>query len=87
MERKYLVGVVLVAISAVIWSSAGIFARGVAADAWAVIFWRGVAAAGFTIVYLMMRGVLAKEEAAVHGSIAVDQCVGGIWNSGVYSCV
>lgn len=61
MERKYLVGVVLVAISAVIWSSAGIFTRGVAADAWAVIFWRGVAAAGFTIVYLMMRGVLAKE--------------------------
>jgi len=61
MDRKYLVGVVLVAVSAVIWSSAGIFTRGVAADAWAVIFWRGVAAAGFTLAYLMLRGVLAKE--------------------------
>ena len=67
MERKYLVGVVLVAVSAVIWSSVGIFTRGVAADAWAVIFWRGFAAAVFTLAYLMMRGVLAKKVAQFTG--------------------
>lgn len=55
MGRQYLVGVILVAISAVIWSSAGVFTRGVAADAWSVIFWRGLAAAGFTFVFLVAR--------------------------------
>jgi drug/metabolite transporter (DMT)-like permease len=51
----------LVLISALVFSSAGIFTKGVTADAWAVIFWRGLAAAVFTLGYLIVRGDLKKE--------------------------
>ena len=61
MDRTYVIGVILVAVSAVIWSSAGIFTRGVEADAWAVIFWRGIAATGFTLAYMALRGSLVSE--------------------------
>ncbi|MBY8978209.1 EamA family transporter [Rhodobacteraceae bacterium NNCM2] len=54
-------GVALVAVSALIWSTAGIFTKGVSADAWSIIFWRGVAAAAFTLVYLAFRGRLIRE--------------------------
>jgi drug/metabolite transporter (DMT)-like permease len=58
---KHQTGVLLVLISALVFSSAGIFTKGVTADAWAVIFWRGLAAAIFTLGYLVMRGQLKKE--------------------------
>lgn len=61
MDRHYTFGVILVAVSALIWSSAGIFTRGVAADAWSVIFWRGIATTGFTLAYLLLRGSLRQE--------------------------
>ncbi|WGI22911.1 EamA family transporter [Amylibacter sp. IMCC11727] len=61
MDRTYVIGVILVTISAVVWSSAGIFTRGVSADAWSVIFWRGIAATGFTLAYMALRGVLLAE--------------------------
>jgi drug/metabolite transporter (DMT)-like permease len=61
MHKTYLVGVILVAVSAVIWSSAGIFTRGVEADAWSVIFWRGIAATGFSLAYMALRGSLVSE--------------------------
>jgi len=54
-------GVFLVIISAIVFSTAGIFTNGVSTDAWGVIFWRGVAAAAFTITYLMLRGQLRSE--------------------------
>ncbi|WP_390911341.1 EamA family transporter [Pseudosulfitobacter sp. SM2401] len=57
-------GVVLVVISAFVFSTAGIFTNGVSTDAWGVIFWRGVAAAAFTLAYLMLRGQLRSELAA-----------------------
>lgn len=34
-------GVIFVVVSAIVFSSAGIFTKGVSADAWIVIFWRG----------------------------------------------
>lgn len=49
-------GVILVVVSAIVFSSAGIFTKGVAADAWTVIFWRGLAAATFTLIYMILRG-------------------------------
>jgi drug/metabolite transporter (DMT)-like permease len=61
MEKRYISGVILVVLSAVIWSSAGVFTRGVSADAWSVIFWRGAAAVALTIGYLVLRGQLRAE--------------------------
>jgi drug/metabolite transporter (DMT)-like permease len=49
-------GVILVVVSAIVFSSAGIFAKGVSADAWTIIFWRGIAAATFTLIYMILRG-------------------------------
>lgn len=57
-------GVILVIISAIVFSSAGIFTKGVETAAWGVIFWRGLAAACFTFGYLMLRGTLFREIAA-----------------------
>ncbi len=57
-------GVLLMVISALVFSSAGIFTNGVSSTAWDIIFWRGLAAAGFTVVYMMMRGMLKREIAA-----------------------
>ena len=54
-------GAALVVVSAVVFSTAGSFTNGVAADAWGVIFWRGLAAAGFTFAYLAMTGALVAE--------------------------
>lgn len=54
-------GILLVVISAVVFSTAGIFTKSVTTAAWGVIFWRGLAAAGFTLVYLVMRGQLRSE--------------------------
>jgi drug/metabolite transporter (DMT)-like permease len=49
-------GVILVVVSAIVFSSAGVFTKGVSADAWTVIFWRGIAAATFTLAYMVWRG-------------------------------
>ncbi|WP_120503708.1 DMT family transporter [Sulfitobacter mediterraneus] len=54
-------GILLVVVSAVVFSTAGIFTKSVTTAAWGVIFWRGVAAAGFTLAYLVMRGQLRSE--------------------------
>lgn len=47
--------------SAVIFSSAGLFAKGVTAGAWEVIFWRGVFSALLTTLFIAARGSLASE--------------------------
>lgn len=54
-------GVLLVIISAVVFSTAGIFTNGVEADAWSIIFWRGLAAVSFTFLYMLMAGILKDE--------------------------
>lgn len=50
------IGISLVVISALIFSSAGLFAKGVQAGAWDIIFWRGLFAALFTTAYIVWRG-------------------------------
>lgn len=57
-------GVILVVISAIVFSSAGVFTKGVDTDAWGVIFWRGISAAAFTFAYMILRGTLSREIAA-----------------------
>jgi drug/metabolite transporter (DMT)-like permease len=58
-QRK--AGIVLVAVSAIVFSSAGVFTNGVSTDPWEIIFWRGAAAATFTLIYLVLRGALLAE--------------------------
>lgn len=54
-------GALLIIGAAVMWSSAGLFTKGVAADAWTIIFWRGVFASGVMIIWLLGRGALLSE--------------------------
>lgn len=54
-------GILLILVSAVIFSMAGVFTKGVEAGAWEVIFWRGVFATFFTIAYILWRGTLRAD--------------------------
>ena len=49
-------GLALVGISALVFSSAGLFVKGVAADAWTVLFWRGLSAAAITSLVILITG-------------------------------
>jgi drug/metabolite transporter (DMT)-like permease len=55
VRSDYTVGVLLLVAAAVTYSTAGIFTKGVAASAWAVIFWRGLFAAAFTTGWILSR--------------------------------
>ena len=55
-RTDYSIGVILLIIAAVTYSTAGIFTKGVVAGAWSVIFWRGVFAAGFTTGWTIGNG-------------------------------
>jgi len=54
-------GVLLVVISAIVYSSAGIFTKAVSSGAWEILFWRGVFAAAFTTVYIFWRGSFKQD--------------------------
>ena len=53
--KQVMLGRVLVALSAVAWSTAGIFTKGVEADVWTVLLWRGLLAAGLMSAWLAWR--------------------------------
>lgn len=61
MKTAHATGVALVCLSALVFSTAGLFTKGVEADAWTVIFWRGLSAAGFTVVFTIWRRTLRDE--------------------------
>ena len=56
----YSVGVALLLASALTFSTAGLFTKGVVAGAWAVIFWRGLFAALFTTAWTMQQGTFRQ---------------------------
>ena len=58
-------GIFLMIISAAVFSTAGLFTKGVEADAWSVIFWRGLFAALFTACYSASRKTLDAEFAGM----------------------
>ena len=60
VSQRYL-GIVLIFISAVVFSSAGLFVKGVAADSWVILFWRGLSAAVFTTAYVFWRRQSRRE--------------------------
>lgn len=67
MANQHGTGVLLVVISAFVFSSAGVFTKGVPTPAWDIIFWRGVSAVTFTLGYLVLRGKLMAEVRAFCG--------------------
>ncbi len=61
-------GVALLLLSAGVFSTAGLFTKGVEAGSWAIIFWRGLFAGLFTLVYLLARGRFRMEFATLGAS-------------------
>lgn len=57
----YRTGITLLFVSAIVFSSVGIFTKSVSADAWSIIFWRGVSAAVFTISYVAYKNNTRRE--------------------------
>lgn len=55
------IGVMLILLSAFLYSPVGVFSKGVDVDSWSIIFWRGVVAAPAGILYLMVIGKLGAE--------------------------
>ncbi len=55
MDSSKKLGVIFVVISALTFSTAGLFSKGVAAAPWDIIFWRGVFSAGFTLCWICHR--------------------------------
>ena len=49
-------GILLVVLSAFVFSLGGIFTKGVHSGAWDIIFWRGLFGTGFTLGYVWWRG-------------------------------
>ena len=60
-KSPHLLGVLLVLVSAGIFSSAGLFVKSVGSEAWVIIFWRGLFAVLFTTAYVLYRGTARKE--------------------------
>ena len=58
-RSTYTVGVFLLFTAALTYSTAGIFTKGVTANAWAVIFWRGLFAAAFTTGWTLSCGTFS----------------------------
>ncbi|MBT4891146.1 MAG: EamA family transporter [Rhodospirillales bacterium] len=54
-------GLVLVFLSATVFSTAGLFTKGITADSWTIVFWRGVFAALVTLVFIIARGAFRRE--------------------------
>jgi drug/metabolite transporter (DMT)-like permease len=60
-RTSHSLGVTLVVVSAAVFSTAGLFSKGLTASAWDIIFWRGIFAALFTIAYSCWRGAFIKD--------------------------
>ena len=60
-RSEFAFGVGLLVVSAVAFSSTGIFTKGVEATAWAVIFWRAIFASASTTAYVAFQGKLRRE--------------------------
>ncbi|MEM7734056.1 MAG: DMT family transporter [Pseudomonadota bacterium] len=59
-RSDYSLGILLLLTSALTFSTAGLFTKGVVAGAWAVIFWRGLFAGLFTTLWTVHRGTFRQ---------------------------
>jgi len=78
MQSRHLTGVVLVAVSALVFSCAGLFVRAIDAEAWTIIFWRGVFSAVFTGVFICQRGTVRREFVAMGKAGIAAAVIGAI---------
>ncbi len=60
IQSDYFIGTLLIVVSAITFSTAGLFTKGVEAGSWDVIFWRGFFAAAFTTAWTINRGTLRQ---------------------------
>lgn len=60
-RSDYVLGVTLITVSAITFSTAGLFTKGVEAGSWEVIFWRAVFAAAFTLAWTAKRRAFKDE--------------------------
>ena len=60
-DRKQFIGTVLMVVSALVFSTAGLFTKGVTAGAWDVIFWRSIFGVLIMGAYIILRGRWAAE--------------------------
>jgi len=71
-------GVALIVISAILFSTAGLFTKGVEAGSWEIIFWRGIFAAGFTTTWIANSGTLKQHFLAMGFSGVAVATVGAL---------
>ncbi|MGB0865228.1 MAG: DMT family transporter [Granulosicoccaceae bacterium] len=69
MQQQRLIGIVLVTLSAVTFSTAGLFVKGVSAGSYAIVFWRSLGAIAAIFTYTYCKGQL-KNEQQNFGSVA-----------------
>ena len=78
IQSVYYLGAFLVVVSAITFSTAGLFTKGVEAGSWEVIFWRGFFAAAFTTLWTMNRGTLRQNFLAMGYSGLAIAVVGAL---------
>jgi drug/metabolite transporter (DMT)-like permease len=71
-------GLLLVVASAVVFSTAGLFIKGIKVPSWDIIFWRGLFAALFTLAYAGWRGVFVKDVIRMGKPCLVAALIGAI---------
>ena len=74
--NSHTTGVLLIVLSAIVFSTAGVFTKAVDSGAWEIIFWRGVFAAAFTTAYIVSRGSLKQEYFQMGRSGWAVACIG-----------
>ncbi len=77
-KKRPVTGALLLVVSAVVFSSAGLFVKGISADAWVTIFWRGLFAAVFTTCYVVYRGDTGKEFGCIGKPGVIAAIVGAV---------
>lgn len=80
MHSSHTKGLLLVALSALLFSTPGLFTRAVAASGWDVIFWRAAFGILFTTLYLAWRGTLKSQMSGLGKSGWANAIV---WSSGI----
>jgi len=78
MKHRYLLGMGLVVISAIVFSSAGLFVKSVTAGSWDIIFWRGIFAIGSALIFIILRRSFRREILAMGKSGLAVALVGAL---------
>ncbi|WP_193368348.1 DMT family transporter [Pelagibius marinus] len=78
IRSDYVTGHILLMISVVTYSTAGLFTKGVEAGAWEVIFWRGFFAGAFTTVWTVHRGMFRRNFFAMGASGGAVGVIGAL---------